>query len=838
MPEPKNVHLTLTTVSGVADILLLCVFVSIPRRPSVFRDEKIVDEQYTVNLISRLTFSWTNPLLATAKKNKTLEQQDLPKVGFNTRSKNLRAHFEKVQGTNKLWQKIVRANWYGLTIQLILCCIVAVVSFAPQVTLLQVLRALEKRDQGYDSSFQAWTWVIALGLAMLFSGWIESWLHWTSFSKVGIPIFEQISAVVFGKSMRRKDVKSTGKKKDPSAETNGDLLVNKGSGVKGEDTVPKEGDEEEEEEEEAKTRQSTINLIGVDGKRVSDFSIFSHIFPGSAIRLVVAFSFLTDLIGWIPLVCGLLVPILLLPLNIFASTRYAKAQDDLMKVRDQKMALVTEALQGIRQIKFSAFEPQWHRRVMDMRMKELNTQWRVFRFDTTLIGIWILSPILLSAVSLATYSLIHRGLSASVAFTTLSIFEAIEMTLSVIPELTTDYLDAKVSCDRIEKYLNGPEIEATVTQGSTVTLDNATIAFPIDEAENQEETRFRLSGLDLSFPKKELSVISGKTGSGKSLLLTAIIGEADIIEGVLTAPKPPPQHERYDDQATAGDWIIDSSLAYVAQIPWIENASIKNNILFGLPCDEQRFNKVLHACALEKDLEMLPDRELTDIGANGINLSGGQKWRVSFARALYSRAGVLVLDDIFSAVDAHVGRHLFEEALTGELGRGRTRILVTHHVALCLPKTKYSVLLANGAAQYAGTIEELQRSGNIKALLAHDVEVLEDSSDDTAVDDQDPELSGTLERVATNRSSRSRRKSIIIDPQSEAKAANKTVAPKKFTEDETKERGAIKYQIYKAYVFASGGILYWTFLWLVFLVNILIFLGRSMILDHLFCDNC
>ena len=309
MPEPKNVHLTLTTVSGVADILLLCVFVSIPRRPSVFRDEKIVDEQYTVNLISRLTFSWTNPLLATAKKNKTLEQQDLPKVGFNTRSKNLRAHFEKVQGTNKLWQKIVRANWYGLTIQLILCCIVAVVSFAPQVTLLQVLRALEKRDQGYDSSFQAWTWVIALGLAMLFSGWIESWLHWTSFSKVGIPIFEQISAVVFGKSMRRKDVKSTGKKKDPSAETNGDLLVNKGSGVKGEDTVPKEGDEEEEEEEEAKTRQSTINLIGVDGKRVSDFSIFSHIFPGSAIRLVVAFSFLTDLIGWIPLVCGLLYEI-------------------------------------------------------------------------------------------------------------------------------------------------------------------------------------------------------------------------------------------------------------------------------------------------------------------------------------------------------------------------------------------------------------------------------------------------------------------------------------------------------------------------------------------------
>lgn len=310
-------------------------------------------------------------------------------------------------------------------------------------------------------------------------------------------------------------------------------------------------------------------------------------------------------------------------------------------------------------------------------------------------------------------------------------------------------------------------------------------------------------------------------------MLASIIGEADIKEGTLTAPRAPLQHERYDAQATKRDWIIDSAIAFVAQIPWIENASIKDNILFGLPCLEERYKKVVYACALEKDLEMLPDGELTDIGANGINLSGGQKWRVSFARALYSRAGILVLDDIFSAVDAHVGRHLFEEALTGELGRGRTRILVTHHVTLCLPKTKYSVLLADGTAQHAGSIDELQQTGSLKAILAQDIDVLEDASDDTAVEDNDADPNTSLERIATNRSTRSRRKSTVVDPENEAKATNKNVAPKKFTEEEKKFRGAIKGAVYKAYLNASGGFFYWAFLWGLFTLNITVFLARS-----------
>ncbi len=102
--------------------------------------------------------------------------------------------------------------------------------------------------------------------------------------------------------------------------------------------------------------------------------------------------------------------------------------------------------------------------------------------------------------------------------------------------------------------------------------------------------------------------------------------------------------------ANKSDWILNSAIAFVAQIPWIENATIKDNVLFGLPFDMGRYKKVLYSCALEKDLEILPDGDQTDIGANGINLSGGQRWRVSFARALYSRAEILILDDVFRYV--------------------------------------------------------------------------------------------------------------------------------------------------------------------------------------------
>lgn len=254
---------------------------------------------------------------------------------------------------------------------------------------------------------------------------------------------------------------------------------------------------------------------------------------------------------------------------------------------------------------------------------------------------YIATPTLLAAVALATYAILNQELTPSVAFTALGVFSELEVTLSVIPELTTNLLDAYVSVKRIEEYLKMPEKPNNLEPAEAVVFRNASIAWPSDEDGEQE--RYILRNIDLKLPEGSLSVISGKTGSGKSLLLASILGEADLLSGAIGIPKSLPLCDHRNDEATSNNWIIQSSIAFVAQVPWIENASIKDNILFGLPFDAVRYRKVIEACALEQDLRALVDGELTEIGANGINLSGGQCWRVSFARALYSRAGILVL---------------------------------------------------------------------------------------------------------------------------------------------------------------------------------------------------
>lgn len=386
-----------------------------------------------------------------------------------------------------------------------------------------------------------------------------------------------------------------------------------------------------------------------------------------------------------------------------------------------------------------------------------------------------------------------------------------------MPELTTDLIDAWVSLTRIEKYLNAPEISENTNDGPNIAFENVSIAWPSDEEKEDGDERYVLRSLDISFPEKELSVISGKTGTGKSLLLASILGEVDVLSGKITIPRPPPIHERHDHLATKDNWIIPSSIAFVAQIPWIENASIKDNIIFGLPCDESRYQKVVEVCALKKDLEMLGDGENTEIGANGINLSGGQRWRVTFARALYSRAGILVLDDIFSAVDAHVGRYIFEKGLTGELGIGRTRILVTHHVALVKPRTKYIVELGDGTVEHCGLVQELEVDGTLQRIISHEEtaqEILEDR-EATAVNSEessDGESSEPLKKIAS-----------------------KIPTPTKFVEDEKREKGRVKTSVYMSYFKSSGGLLFWGSALAAFAGVQAILTGKSISLKEVSC---
>lgn len=374
-------------------------------------------------------------------------------------------------------------------------------------------------------------------------------------------------------------------------------------------------------------------------------------------------------------------------------------------------------------------------------------------------------------------------------------------------------VNAKVSAERIDKFLQKPEKPENTYPGDSISFDKVTVSFP-SESQNDDDDRFVLRDISLEFPNGALSVISGPTGSGKSLLLAAILGEAEVLSGNIRVPRSPPVHERFDSKATAGNWIIPSAIAFVSQTPWIENATIKDNILFGLPLDPKRYDEVISACALTKDLAMFEDGDSTEVGAQGISLSGGQKWRLTLARAFYSRAGILILDDVFSALDAHVGKEIYNNALMGELSEGRTRILVTHHVSLVLPQAKYAVRLdARGTLEHAGLIDELKQTGCFEEILDAEGSAMSVTGTDTGASSE-----ATLQEPLPSSFA-----SVVAD---ETPAPAKPV-PKKLVEDEHREVGGVKKSVYINYLNATGGIPFWSFVFVIYIVAQALSMGRS-----------
>ncbi|KAL2155016.1 hypothetical protein VTH82DRAFT_3692 [Thermothelomyces myriococcoides] len=789
----------------VSSLSLAISTLCIPRRPDVFYRSELVDRMWTASPFVRFTWSWASDLLALASKKKDLDLADLPRPNQFFRAASVSASWRARKHTGKrLWLDLILVHSKPLVLQWLATFVSSVLNLAPQWVILQLLRLLETREPGSRQELEAWMWVIWLAIVMIAQGWVETYVWWLGYCDLQIPIRAQLSALIFEKSMRRKDVKGAEDSKKKASE--------EGSAESSSATTK----EDDSEEQLKKSKQSTVNLIGVDAKRVSDFSAYQNLLPGSFFKLMVSLAFLLDLLGWKALLGGFSAMLAILPVNIYFSKRYSDSQDRLMKLRDEKMEVVTEALQGIRQIKFSALEPEWEGKIGAVREKELSAIRAVFMNDTMLMGCWVTSPIMLSAISLALYAVVYGSLAPSVAFVSLGVFKSLEMTLAVVPELTTDLLDALVSIHRIQQYLDSPELEQISKPSDEISFQDASIAWPTDEKVDESE-RFVLRNINVTFPKGELSVISGKTGTGKSLMLAAILGEVDLLDGALYVPRAPPLSERHDDKAHKGNWIIPNAIAYVAQIPWIENASIRDNILFGLPYDEERYHKTVEVCALKKDFEMLDDGEHTEIGANGINLSGGQKWRVTLARAIYSRAGILILDDIFSAVDAHVGRHIFDKCLNGELAVGRTRILVTHHVALCESKAKFLMELGNGGVLHSGFLSELREEGALQKIRSHEqtAEEIEADESATAVNSEgssvgEQEQDGSADASSTPNN----------PPVTAAEA-------RKFVEEEARERGAVKWHVYKTYLKDSGGFFFWTFALCIFLLVQVLSIGRS-----------
>ena len=698
---------------AVAAFLQGTCCVLIPRRPYVFHQGKAVDLQQSVSYACRYTFAWAGGLLQAIARNETLDLGDLPQLSLDKRSQTLHSSFEQHRGSLQLWKALVRTHMRALVFQYALSLFTCALSFSPQIALYRILKSLEHPQMAPNEVLKTWIWVGGLGTMMLLTATVDSWLWWKMYSELGIPIYQELAALVFAKSMRRSMIKPTHNPNSSDPQKHGVSA-------------------DQHNEQKNRSYQNIVNLTAVDTRRIADFVAFSHLVPFSLLKLVLSCAFLVRLTGWESVLAGLAVAALVVPISTFLARRYSTMQNHLMKASDKRIATLTEAVRNIRQIKFSASEDQWARVINSKRDSELQWLWKASCYNAASVSMWILGPLLLSVTTLITYALIHDELPASVAFTAVSILASLETSISSLPDAISRGIEAKTSADRIDLLLDSSEKRTATSAVSTIAFRHAAVAWPVEETTGERSKqggydnrqRFLLRNLNLVFPPKSLTVIGGKTASGKSLLLASIIGECDVLAGEVQRPHAP-SNNLYDSQVALDNWNVDSAIAYVAQDPWIANATLKDNILFGLPYEKSRYQSAVHACNFEAELFILPEGDMTYIGANGINLSGGQRWRLCFARALYSRAGVLVLDDIFSALDASTRLHLCEHGLTGPLAKNRTRILATHHLSLCLPHAAYCVILDDGAMKFAGSVETLKRTedlANITSSFSQDTD--------------------------------------------------------------------------------------------------------------------
>ncbi|GME79254.1 unnamed protein product [Ambrosiozyma monospora] len=248
----------------------------------------------------------------------------------------------------------------------------------------------------------------------------------------------------------------------------------------------------------------------------------------------------------------------------------------------------------------------------------------------------------------------------------------------------------------------------------------------------------------------------------------------NLIEGNVFLPCFIPREELVPDPVTG----LTESAAYCAQTAWLLNATIRDNIIFAAPFNKKRYNDVIDACGLRRDLEILEGGDETEIGEKGITLSGGQKQRVSLARALYSNSAYVLLDDCLSAVDSHTAVHIYENALTGDLMKNRTCLLISHNVPLTVKKADYVVFMTNGSVKAQGTVDEMI------AADAFDAEVLKSIADST-----------TTTAVAPTKGS-STDCDVAEDDENDESSSSKG----KLIEEETKSEGSVKMEVYATYL--------------------------------------
>ncbi|KAH8172831.1 ABC transporter domain-containing protein [Sarocladium implicatum] len=475
--------------------------------------------------------------------------------------------------------------------------------------------------------------------------------------------------------------------------------------------VSKDADPAEKDKKPVKTTSAgrLANLMASDVDAIYRARDIIHVVAGIPAGTIISFTGLYAMLGWVSIV-GALVLTVGAPISFWLGRRMYFAQRRVRKAQDARISLVTEYLASIRAIKYFAWEAPITERIVEARASEQNQLWRVALLQTFVSQVTQIFPYLALLVMFGLHvGVAQKPLDASTAFTTILLVKNIRRNVMQASAFSRNFAAAWVSFRRLDKYFENAVPLVQYPKGP-LRIENASFR-------RTKKATFSLEDISINFVEGGLNVVTGSSGSGKSTLLLAILGETYLEAGQVTKPE---------------------DVAFASQSAWLQNDTIKSNILFGSEMEQTRYDRILTACCLHPDLREVSHGDLTIIGENGTSLSGGQKARVALARALYSKAPVLLLDDIFSALDAKTAAGVWKHCFCSDLLRGRTVVLVTQ-IPWIAEQGDLSVVLDDGRVKSCEP-----NIGVVRTPIAI-AEVLGGNTDDdeqaTQVDSQpEPEL--------------------------------------------------------------------------------------------------
>lgn len=690
------------------------------------------------NVISWLLFGWMGPLMKLGFR-RPIEEKDVWKLDEWDRTETLQRtfqrHWEAELRREKPW--LLRALTKTLGLRFLLGGFCKIGNDAAQFVGPVFLSLLLQSMQNGEPPMKSYIYVVCIFVGALL-GVISEAQYFQNVMRTGFRARSVVVAAVFRKSLR--------------------LTHNGRRGF---------------------TTGKINNLMTTDAEMLQQICQVLHGLWSAPVRVFGSVFLLYQQLGVSSSLLGAVLLLLMFPVQTFVIKRSQRYTREGLQCTDRRIGLMNEILAGMDIVKCYVWEDSFKKKVGEVRKDEIG--W--FRKAQILgaLNTLLLSgvPILVAVTAFGLYVFIGGNLTPAKAFTSLSLFAILRFPLHMFPNLITQTVNANVALTRLQDLLVAEErlLEDNpplVGGLPAVSIRNGTFSWDPDA---EKPT---LSAVDLDVPTGSFVAVVGATGEGKTSILSAILGEIPAAAG------------------STGEVALRGRVAYVPQVSWIFNATVRDNVLFGAPFDAVRYNEAIRVSALEQDLGSFPAGDLTEIGERGVNISGGQKQRVSIARAVYADADVYIFDDPLSALDAHVAKEVFDSCMKEHL-HGKTVILATNQLHFLAHVDKI-FLVRKGVIEEQGTFEELLASGPVFQALMENAGSLEDTVIDEVTDGEDHAGQDKSAGGDSQNNVRGSRK------EQQIKDANTTKAKSMLTTTEEREKGVISVKVLQRYYTAMGGV--------------------------------